>query len=463
MPGILDQIKALRQAEEQAQATDSVANRMPGAGVAAKSMQRSGHVPSRDAVIGAPHVRAGENALSSRPFSYAKAMGMVAGALRPEQCRTEVEVLDGFTKSVREAYPDWSPMPGCFLLPLSVALLPEQTVSTIKSLGFVDQGYDPDEVRHARQQLGLKAMTTTDFAAGGALVPNPAYGDLIRLARNTPGLFAAGCQTFPLPPQGAIDFPRVKSPTTAEIIKGEDASYTESELGTDVMKLEAKMIGAGCTMSNKLLMMSMPAAETIVQEDLITSVLLKMDYYGFFGPGGAFPTGIVNQPGVNLLTPSTVGANGDTLEPQDWFNLFWTKCAQANRQFTGWVMNPRSFASMVTKRADAVSASDGKGLFVNAPFAPLGKALEDWYGFKTTWTNQIPVNRTKGNATNLTAAFGGPWNEAVVGLFGAVQVLINPYETTAYSKVQTKIRVTALGDFGLRYPTAFSWADNLTN
>ena len=42
-----------------------------------------------------------------------RALGMVAGALRPEQCRTEVEVLDGFTKSMREAYPDWSPMPGC--------------------------------------------------------------------------------------------------------------------------------------------------------------------------------------------------------------------------------------------------------------------------------------------------------------------------------------------------------------
>ena len=32
------------------------------------------------------------------------------------------------------------------------------------------------------------------------------------------------------------------------------------------MKLEAKTIAGGTTLSNKLLMMSMPAAETIVQE-----------------------------------------------------------------------------------------------------------------------------------------------------------------------------------------------------
>jgi HK97 family phage major capsid protein len=459
--GILEQIQELRAAEENAQAT--VADRVPGASVATKSAARSGHVPSRESVIGAPHHRSGENTMGSRPFSYSKALGMISGAVRPDQCRTEVDVLDGFTKSIREQFPEWSPMPGCYLLPFSVSLLPQQTVQAIKSLGFVEQYQDPDEVRYTRQQLGLKTMTTTDYSAGGAMVPTPAWGSFIQLARNTPGLFAAGAQTFPIPPQGAIEFPRGKTATTADTIATEDSTYTESDYGTDSMKLEAKMIGAGATLSNKLMMMSNPAAEVIVQEDLMQSVLLKLDYLGFFGPGGAKITGIINQPGVNLLTPSTVGTDGDTLEPQDWFNLFWTKCAQANRQFTGWVMNPRSFASMVTKRSDAVSAADAKGLFVNAPFTPLGKALEDWYGFKTTWTNQIPVNGTKGAGTTLTHAFGGPWNEAVVGLFGAVQVLINPYETTAYSKVQTKIRVTALGDFGLRYPTAFSYAKQLTN
>lgn len=482
MPGILEQIKALRAAEEDARSTESVANHLPSSGVASvarKSLPRSSAIPARSEVIGTPHTRLRGHTdrgdpLNSRPFAYKNFFAMISGARTPDQCRTEIEVCDEFTKSMQAHYPDWSPMPGHILVPLSLSLLPEPVQDAIKSLGFVngDNSYDPDEIAYARQQVGhrspMKSMGSLDYSRGAALIPNPAYGDIIRLARNTPGLFEAGCQTFPIPPQGAIEFPRITSATEVAAIDGEGDDTPETELGTDTMVLQAKMISGIVTLSNKLLMMSMPAAETIVQEDLILSTLLQMDYFGFFGRGGIEPTGIVNQLGVKKLVASVQANTGDTIQPQDWFNLFWTACAQANRQFTGWVMNPRTYASNTTARADAVSANDKAGLFVNSPFAPLGRALESWFNHKVTWTNQIPVTRTKTvggsvTGTGLTCAFGGPWNEAVVGLFGGVQVLMNPYETDAYKKQQTKVRVTALGDFGLRYPQAFSWVDFLTN
>jgi HK97 family phage major capsid protein len=459
MPGILDQIKQLRADEEAARASESVANRVPSASIGTKSILRSGVIPTRESVIGAPSVRTGENSMGSRSFSYAKALGMITGAVRAEHARVELEVMDEFTKSMKEHYPDWSPMPGCFLIPLSASLLPERTLAAVKSFGFVDNGADPDEIAY----YNLKSMGTLNRNLGGALVPNPAYGDIIRLARNVPGLFSAGCGTIPIPPQGAIDFPRITSATSVNAIDGEGDTITESDLGTDVMKLEAKMVGGICTISNKLLMMSNPAAEQIVQEDLMLSVLLQFDYFGLFGRGGIEPTGIINQAGVQKVTPSTVGANGDTLQPQDWFNLFWTAAANANRQFSGWLVNPRSYASTVTNRTDAVTAGDGKGLFTVNPFMPFGRLLEEWFGYKVTATNQVKKTGTKGTATNLTYAFGGPWADAVVGLFGAAQVLVNPYESTAYSNASTKIRVTGLGDFGLKYPAAFSYAEKLTN
>jgi HK97 family phage major capsid protein len=479
--GLLDQLKVLRQTVEEARATDTVADRVPnGSPVSAarKSLARSSVIPSADSVVGAPHTRLKghtlhEDPMSSRPFSYKNIFGMISGVLRPEQCRTEVNVVDEFTKSIREQYPDWNPLPGCILIPLSADLIPERTLGAIKSMGFVNgSNVDQDEVNWVRERTGqaTKAMSSQNYNAGGSFIPNPAHGDLIRLARNTPGLFSAGASTFPIPPSGAIDFPRVKSATEVDFVDGEGDEVGETELGTDAMKLEAKMVSGIVTLSNKLMMMSQPAAETIVQEDLILSVLLKLDYYGFFGPGGKAPRGLINMvpDGVTKVVPSTVTANGDTLSPSDWFNLFWTPCAQANRQFTGWVMNPRAYATNVTFRADSgFAAGDKAGLFmnnlVNPLGTPLGRSLEQWFGHKCTWTNQIPVNRTKGNASNLSAAFGGPWNEAVVGLFGAVQALINPYAESAYNTLATKVRVTALGDFNVRYPEAFSFADGISN
>lgn len=471
MPGLIDTIKNLRANQEAALAAESVADRAPthsAEGVAKKSLRRSGITPGTQSVIGAPHVRRGEDALTSRPFKYTNLLGLMGGSRSADQCRTEIGVIDEFTKSLQAAYPEWSPLPGHILIPLSLSLMPEPVAAAVKSAGFVNDGYyDPDAVNFARQQAGvagnLKSMGTLDYAAGGSLVPNPAFGDLIRLARNTPGLFEAGAQTYPIPPQGAIDFPRIKTATEVDFIDGEGDDTQETELGTDSMKLEAKMVSGIVTISNKLLMMSMPAAETIVQEDLILSVLLKMDRYAFYGPGGKSIKGIKQMiaDGVQKITPSVTGNNGDTLQPQDWFTKFWVASAQANRKFTGWIMNPRTYASRATWRADAVNTADKAGLYVESP---LGIALEKEYdGLRSVWTNQIGVTETKGTSSNLTSVFGGPWNEAVVGLFGAVQALINPYETDAYKKQQTKIRVTALGDFGLRYPAAFSFAEQLTN
>lgn len=472
MPGLVDTIKNLRANQEAVLANESVADSIPThsvEGVAKKSLRRSGNTPASESVVGAPAHRRGEDSMSSRPFQYKNLLGMMGGQRSADRCRTEIAVVDEFTKAMQEQYPDWQPLPGHILIPLSVSLMTEHVAAAVKSAGFVngDSYYDPEAIAYARAQAGvnghMKAMGTQDYGAGGSLVPNPAFGDLIRLARNTPGLFEAGAQTYPIPPQGAIDFPRIKTATEVDFIDGEGDDTDETELGTDSMKLEAKMVSGIVTLSNKLMMMSMPAAETIVQEDLILSVLLKMDRAAFYGPGGKGIKGIKQLvgEGVTRITPSTVAAAGDTLAPQDWFTKFWVNSAQANRKFTGWIMNPRTYASRATFRADAVTANDRAGLYVESP---LGIALEKEYdGLKSIWTNQISANETKGSGTGLTSVFGGPWNEAVFGLFGAVQALINPYETNAYKKQQTKVRVTALGDFNLRYPAAFSFAEQLTN
>jgi hypothetical protein len=60
-----------------------------------------------------------------------------------------------------------------------------------------------------------------------------------------------------------------------------------------------------------------------------------------------------------------------------------------------------------------------------------------------------------------TAIFGD-WSSLLIGYWSGVDILINPYETTAYAKGRVLVRAMRDVDVQVRHPESFAFADDIT-
>ena len=55
----------------------------------------------------------------------------------------------------------------------------------------------------------------------------------------------------------------------------------------------------------------------------------------------------------------------------------------------------------------------------------------------------------------------GTWSDLLVGFWSELDVLVNPYESTAYSKGNVQVRAMATCDVALRHVESFAFADDV--
>jgi HK97 family phage major capsid protein len=77
----------------------------------------------------------------------------------------------------------------------------------------------------------------------------------------------------------------------------------------------------------------------------------------------------------------------------------------------------------------------------------------------TVFSNQVP--KTLGAGTEHGLIYGD-WTELLIGIWSEIDILVNPYESTAYSKGNVSIRAMATVDCGVRHPKAFVSIEDVT-
>src|SRR3954447_2262449 len=90
---------------------------------------------------------------------------------------------------------------------------------------------------------------------------------------------------------------------------------------------------------------------------------LKADLAMLEGTGGTQVKGLLTYAGITTHTASTTGGAGDTFHPQD-VALMEAKLPDAVDAPPAWVMRKNMYAALMNRRADAVTAADGKGPFL---------------------------------------------------------------------------------------------------
>lgn len=408
-------------------------------------------------------IRNGENPMGSRGYSFLKAIGLATGRLTRDEAKVEADLHDKINASLKgQGFA--KAMSNSFTMPFASSHFADDIAQESHDLVIAGSAVDPDELKALRKSY-QKDMSWNIDTAGGTLVPAPAQGELIEYLRNKACLMEAGARVMPLPAQGSIALPKQTGASTAYWV-GENTTITNSDLTTGDLLLKAKKLAARVLVPNELFRYSSPAADAMVREDLAKQLQLGLDTAGLTGVGSATtPKGIFNYSSINSYTPKKQGTNGDAFGPEDFFGMIGKVAAQnaiVNEESFAFIVRPELFFNIVAKRADAVSAGDRQGSFIQWSFDPQGNITYRAAGKRVVVSNQIAADRTKaGSGATLTRILGGDMSQWIIAMAAALEIDQNRYSDTAYTKDQTDVRAILQVDMGPRHEESFAVADYL--
>jgi hypothetical protein len=417
---------------------------------------------------------------SSKGFSISKALAARLGFIDEASAKDDLEALRLFSKSLADTQSGYSALQTdqhTIKIPLSTALLPKaatehegfRVYKAMEAAG--SEGYDPDEARWIFKKSDLSYLTNT---LGGYTVPPPIQGEMIDLMRPKEAFLQAGATTVPLPPNGRISYPRLTGTSTAYWV-GENTSITQSNQTFGQVNLQAKKLGDYVVMPNELLKYSAVAVDSIIRNEMSKTLALAFDYACFYGAGGATqPKGLISYTGTDqvvdyaTLTPAPKGVatDGNRLRPEDGYRMAGLI---QDRNFAEedwkWIMRPSMAHNTVGYRADAVTANDAAGAFVNSMMRLVSDrtSTDLWCGYPIVKSSVVLANYTKGSGTNLTEVFGGIWSNWLLGMYGAVEIAVSNQAGTLFQSDQTGIRVLMHCDAAPRYEGAFVRYKQLLN
>lgn len=420
-----------------------------------------------------PHVRTGENPLSSRGYSFMKLFQVISGQLPKDQAKVEIDISNRLQKFWYDQHGYQKTEANSILAPVGADLLPAQSESDHRFVKEVKDvvkagvaGADLDEMR----QMVRKTLSWNDETALGALVAPPQFGELIDLLRNNEIFMQAGASTIGMPPNGRIVFPRQTGASSAYYI-GENTAITASEPTTGDVIMQAKKVACLVKIPNELFRYASVSVEAFVRNDVTKTLSLKMDKELLEGTGsGISPKGLINYAGITKHTASGTPADGNSgypLLPEDIYQMI-AKVEEKNAVFKSWVMRPLLWAYIANRRTDAVSAGDGKGPFLFNVWRELADNLNvdrnsvaTLAGYPVYKSTQLSNTRTRGSGSTFTYMLGGDFSDYVVAMSPTIEFAMTQQGDTAFQNDQTWLRAILAHDGAPRHEASFVLCDQL--
>ncbi|MGQ2971829.1 phage major capsid protein [Brevundimonas mediterranea] len=290
-------------------------------------------------------------------------------------------------------------------------------------------GKKPDGIFVAHELFETRATQTT--ANSAAVNPVSFRPDLFTSALTASTVIQALGATVLTGLTGNVVIPReTGSPAVGWV--NEDEALPVGNAAFDSLTLTPHHVGAITELSRQLLMQNSPSVDGIIRQMLARNIALAIDAAAVNGSGtGAVPQGILNDP----LVPTEAYAT----------DLFTTTANMIAKADLANVAASRGFLSTNGVKATAAKTKDGDGY-------PLGIATI-FHGERVEFSNQVPNNLNP--TANKHGLIYGDWADFLVGIWSQLDILVNPYAETAYSKGNILIRAMATVDFGVRRPASF--------
>lgn len=295
-----------------------------------------------------------------------------------------------------------------------------------------------------RQQRDFNVGTSTQ---AGNLVQTTVMADMFTdVLRPAMVLMQLGITVLP-GLRGNVAVPRkTVAGTLAALTEVQAASETEPT--TALPTLSPKRVSAYTEPSKQAIIQSEIGIEAMIRDDLVTGAAVLIENQGINGSGSSpNARGIRNVSGIGSVVGGTDGAD-----------LVWSHitgleaaCANANAGMTeraGYLTNTK-----VVNRTKNVSKATNLPFIWDGGDRPLN-------GYRAGITNNVPSNLTKGGSGAVCSSviFSADWSMFVMGLFGGLDVTVDPY--TLATTGQVRITLNQFFDFLCRQPGAFASMDD---
>ena len=190
---------------------------------------------------------------------------------------------------------------------------------------------------------------------------------------------------------------------------------------------------------------STPDIEQLIRADFVALLADAIDAAAINGSGSSNqPLGILNTSGIDSVAGGTNGL-APTLD-----HLLDLKkevaVDNADVATCGYLTNAK-VESVLAK------AKDSQSQYLLSPYGTeLGRSQIAGRRFEVS--NNVPSNLTKGSGTNLSAVIYGNFADLLIGLYGTLEILVDPY--TDFAKGTTGIRALQSIDIAVRHAESFA-------
>jgi len=296
--------------------------------------------------------------------------------------------------------------------------------------------YVPVSALMTGEQRGLVKGTPS---AGGYLVATELLSNqMVELLQNRAAVVRAGATVLG-GLVGDVDIPRQTAAGQAYWV-AENGTPTASQQAVDKISLSPKTVGAYTEISRKMLLQSSLDIEAFVRRDLTSVLGLAIDYAALHGTGqNSQPRGIANTSGVNIVSGGTNGAAPT-----------WEHIVQLETEVAVDNADSGALAYMTNAKVAGKLKSTPK-ISGHPTYLLEGDRLN---GRALYVTNQVRSDLTKGTGTNLSAIFFGNWSDLLIGTWGALDILVDPYSLGTSGGV--RVIVFQDVDIAVRHPESFA-------
>ncbi len=283
---------------------------------------------------------------------------------------------------------------------------------------------------HERDRIEQRAVTTTTPVGGpGSNIIGEDYrGDLffdtLRAKMVTGALGATVLSDL----RGDTVVPGLNSSASTGWI-GENDSLTAGDHAFRQVELKPKTVGVLTEFSRLMVIQASPDVEQLARNDFAASLARELDRAALAGGGANEPSGILVN--VDLGIHSIAGPTWDQV-----FDLI-NAVEEANAVTTGFAVRPTVKNALRT----APRTSGGGDGFVMMD----DKTLAGYGAIASTLVSDGTI-------------ICGDWSQLLIGMWGAVDVLVNPYADSVYDKGAIQVRGLLSADVGIRHAAAFAAA-----
>lgn len=321
-----------------------------------------------------------------------------------------------------------------------------------QELGF----FMPTNVQFA-QRAAYTVGTAGSGTTGGTLVAtNLLAGSFIEVLRNKARVLQAGA-TVISGLVGNVDIPR-QTGATATYWVTEGSNVSEAEATFDKISLSMKTIGTYSQVTRNMLMQSTPDIDMIARADLISQMALGIDLAALSGSGSSGqPLGVANVSGIGSVIG---GTNGAQLTIDNLIDLETAVTfANAPEDSLAYLTNAKAVGWL-----KKIKSTTGQYLWTNNPNGRRDATPGEINGYGVLRTQQARSTLTKGTASGICSEiFFGAWSELIMGEWGVLEIVPNPYDTAVYKNGGVLLRALQSIDIGVRHAASFAtMSDALT-